>query len=1422
MKNKKLKLLLVSLAGLTMVLGACSPVKKDPTDKGDNTQTGDETNKISYTLSLGDNFSFNGKKGSITLEGHVGDILPLVDEITFDETTYELLGWYKGDKLVTAVEADGDTYVLKFNVKQVGPVTPTTISYVLDLGENFKLGEETGRVTKEGKVGDSLPTNVVSLNEEIEFDGWYLGDTKVGTVQKAGDVYVAKGKAVGNPVNPDPVEIKYSVLIGNESYKFTEIDADQEGMVKQFEAAIPAVTEGQKVQFIYDGNVIESEIGPDQGDNNIIVGTDGFYVHNSAENAHLYFKVWEQGYSFYLTGFVKGEDPVGDVYKLYLGEEEFAFTEIDADQEGMLKQFKVELAEVHAGDVVAFIKNGERISGGIGPDAGDNNIVSTENGFFVHNDAKDATIYFKVWEDGGFSFWVTGYEKGEDPVEIAYKLYFAQEEIAFTEMAADQEGMVKQYKAELAEVHAGDMIAFLRDGERITSGIGPDSGENNVDSTENGFFIHNDAKDVTVYLKVWKDGGLSFWVTGYVKGEDPVPVEDVYKLYFGEEELALTEMDVDAEQENMVKQFKVELAEVHAGDMIAFIKNGERITSGIGPDTGDNNVDSSENGFFVHNDAKEVTVYLKVWKDGGLSFWVTGYVKGEDPIPVEDVYKLYFGQESLALTEIDADQEGMVKQFKVELAEVHAGDMIAFIKNDERITTGIGPDAGDNNVDSTENGFFIHNDAKDVTVYLKVWENGGLSFWVTGYVKGEDPVPVEDVYKLYFGQEELALTEIDVDAEQENMVKQFKVELAEVHAGDMIAFIKNEERITTGIGPDSGENNVDSTENGFFIHNDAKEVTVYLKVWKDGGLSFWVTGYVKGEDPVVTHEYFVTGVIKGVSNWYGENFDRSLKLTIDESEESNNVAYIEHVELETGDKLKVIDVPSQGEVKWHGVASGGDNDGNYVCSKTSEYTIYLGKDGNIYVVDEKPNDPEPVVTHEYYVTGEIKGVNNWYGDNFDRSLKLTLDESEESNNVAYIEHVELEKDDKLKVIDIPSQGEVKWHGVESGGDQDGNYVCPRTSEYSIYLGKNGYIYVVDEKPNDPDPVEEVEYYITGKIGEKTNWYNAQNPDLFEKTHKLVNPDEGDDNNIAVYKHLELNINDEIKVIELGGEQEVWHGIKDAKEGESDNFVCTAAGLYTVYLSKDSFIYVVKEGSEDPTPDPEPVEETYSVKIGEESYALTSVELKEGETFKAQYVVKLNVEKDQELVFYKGEAALTNIGADVDEANNVEGNAETGIKVRATAENVNLYLKVWENGYSVWLEGYQAGEDPTPDPEPVTFKVKISIDVAEFQAWDPAGTGFSIYAWGAQDYKPLGSWDECKGNLKGEDGKLSLEFEATSEITNVIFYFTQGNETKQTVDIACSIKEAGNYKLVYKDNATASAWVQDGGVYKISNMELVKE
>lgn len=69
---------------------------------------------------------------------------------------------------------------------------PKTINYKLTLEDTFSLDGKTGVIEMEGKVGDELPTNVVSSNQYYVFDGWYLGEQKVTTVQAANDNYSMK------------------------------------------------------------------------------------------------------------------------------------------------------------------------------------------------------------------------------------------------------------------------------------------------------------------------------------------------------------------------------------------------------------------------------------------------------------------------------------------------------------------------------------------------------------------------------------------------------------------------------------------------------------------------------------------------------------------------------------------------------------------------------------------------------------------------------------------------------------------------------------------------------------------------------------------------------------------------------------------------------------------------------------------------------------------------------------------------------------------------------------------------------------------------------------------------------------------------------------------------------------------------------
>lgn len=123
-------------------------------------------------------------------------------------------------------------------------------------------------------------------------------------------------------------------------------------------------------------------------------------------------------------------EPVSSPYTVTIGTETKELVENSAATlvEGQLGEYMVTGLTLTAGDSIVFAKDGVAITENIGGDPEDatnkNNAIISGTTFTVHNDATDAGIYFKTWSDGGHSFWVTGYEKGEDPDTTLSEIYF--------------------------------------------------------------------------------------------------------------------------------------------------------------------------------------------------------------------------------------------------------------------------------------------------------------------------------------------------------------------------------------------------------------------------------------------------------------------------------------------------------------------------------------------------------------------------------------------------------------------------------------------------------------------------------------------------------------------------------------------------------------------------------------------------------------------------------------------------------------------------------------------------------------------------------------------------------------------------------------------------------------------------------------
>ena len=145
----------------------------------------------------------------------------------------------------------------------------------------------------------------------------------------------------------------------------------------------------------------------DYGGGNIGAEVGGTY------NIHLYPNPETTVYEITIE---KVEVPVTYTVKIGDGEPiELAKNTSASLAEGQKAEYYVEGKNVTKNQALVFAANSVAITSHIGGDEGSNTVFTTVEEVTsakIHNDKENANIYFKVWNDGGYSVYVTGYEQG--------------------------------------------------------------------------------------------------------------------------------------------------------------------------------------------------------------------------------------------------------------------------------------------------------------------------------------------------------------------------------------------------------------------------------------------------------------------------------------------------------------------------------------------------------------------------------------------------------------------------------------------------------------------------------------------------------------------------------------------------------------------------------------------------------------------------------------------------------------------------------------------------------------------------------------------------------------------------------------------------------------------------------------------------
>ena len=357
----------------------------------------------------------------------------------------------------------------------------------------------------------------------------------------------------------------------------------------------------------------------------------------------------------------------------------------------------------------------------------------------------------------------------------------------------------------------------------------------------------------------------------------------------------------------------------------------------------------------------------------------------EEGPAISTTYTLTVGDAIVPLLDVsdwDKGEDTWVEQYYAEIDSVKAGDFFHFAKYGDSILPGASGE-GNNLLFDPLLGLSVHNDAENVRLYFKVYEDG-YDTWLTGYVADEEPPvssdtssssedPTGATYTLTIGDAIITLLDAsDVEKGEDTWVEQYKAEIDHVQKGDVAVFKKDGDLIAPGAS--GKENNlVYNEETGLTVHNDADDVTLWFKVYEDG-YDTWLTGYVAGEDPVdpVETGYYgpagsekVEWYLAGVGSlWEADDWSKADAVQLFSNPGSTDKACVLNISFEVGDAFKVTNYAkvwfgyekvdpwtsdaNLGLKNFEGADDGYDGQ-NFSCTVAGTYDMYINKDGVFWI-----------------------------------------------------------------------------------------------------------------------------------------------------------------------------------------------------------------------------------------------------------------------------------------------------------------------------------------------------------------------------------------------------------------------------------------------------------------------------------------